>query len=57
MAREACADPAEQGSEDTPPPQIDSRTLFAGARVITIRHGQDRYTLRITRAEKLILTK
>jgi hemin uptake protein HemP len=59
MAREACADPDTPDS-DTPadtPREVESRTLFGGARVVTIRHGDDLYTLRITRAEKLILTK
>ncbi|KAB2844780.1 MAG: hemin uptake protein HemP [Burkholderiales bacterium] len=38
-------------------PVIDSRTLFCFSRVVTIDHGGERYTLRLTRANKLILTK
>ena len=36
---------------------IDSQNLFAHGREITIRHGQELYRLRITRNDKLILTK
>lgn len=36
---------------------VDSKTLFGAARVLMIRHGEDVYTLRITRSDKLILTK
>jgi hemin uptake protein HemP len=59
MASEAHADPGIPDSDrpaDTPR-QVESRALFGEARVVTIRHGEDLYTLRITRAEKLILTK
>jgi hemin uptake protein HemP len=38
-------------------PVIDSRTLFCFSRVVTIDHGGESYTLRLTRANKLILTK
>lgn len=38
-------------------PVIDSRSLFCFSRVVTIDHGGERYTLRLTRANKLILTK
>ena len=37
--------------------QLDSRTLFAGQREITIRHHGALYRLRITQQNKLILTK
>ena len=59
MAREACADPdtPDSGTPANAPREVESRTLFGGARIVTIRHGGDLYTLRITRAEKLILTK
>ncbi len=59
MAREACADPDTSGPENPleAPRQVESRALFGQARVVTIRHGDELYTLRITRAEKLILTK
>lgn len=36
---------------------IGSQGLFAGGRVLHIRHGQEVYTLRITRQDKLVLTK
>jgi len=36
---------------------IDSKALFGAAKVVLIRHGEDVYTLRITRSDKLILTK
>ena len=38
-------------------PVIDSQSLFAKGREITIRHGRELYRLRITRNDKLILTK
>ncbi|MFG1361082.1 hemin uptake protein HemP [Xanthobacter pseudotagetidis] len=37
--------------------QLDSRDLFAAARVITIAHGDQVYQLRLTAQNKLILTK
>jgi len=37
--------------------QLDSRDLFASAREIVIAHGDDRYRLRLTAQNKLILTK
>lgn len=40
------------------PREIDSGALFGDeARIVAIRHGSELYTLRITRADKLILTK
>jgi len=39
------------------PRAVDSAALFAGARELVIRHGESEYRLRITRADKLILTK
>lgn len=55
-------------TENTPPPrpapgegpargEVDSRALLGTARIVTIRHGSEVYTLRETRAGKLILTK
>ncbi|MCK4623834.1 MAG: hemin uptake protein HemP [Phycisphaerae bacterium] len=38
-------------------PVIDSQNLFTHGQEITIRHGQELYRLRITRNDKLILTK
>jgi hemin uptake protein HemP len=59
MARAAHADPdiPDSGRPADTPRQVESRSLFGEARVVTIRHGEELYTLRITRAEKLILTK
>uniref|UniRef100_E6VC41 Hemin uptake protein hemP n=2 Tax=Nitrobacteraceae TaxID=41294 RepID=E6VC41_RHOPX len=37
--------------------QIDSRDLFTLDREIVIAHGDDRYRLRLTSQNKLILTK
>lgn len=41
----------------TSPLQIDSQTLFAGRRELIIEHQGERYQLRVTRQNKLILTK
>ena len=37
--------------------RIDSRDLFIGTREIIIGHGEERYRLRLTAQNKLILTK
>ncbi len=59
----------ESGSSGEPPPAgsgrsnadpaiaIDSTTLMAGGREIVILHAGERYRLRITANDKLILTK
>jgi len=39
------------------PPRIDSAQLLRGQRTVEIEHGDQRYTLRVTRESKLILTK
>jgi hemin uptake protein HemP len=36
---------------------LDSRTLFAGTDEIAITHGAETYRLRLTRQNRLILTK
>jgi hemin uptake protein HemP len=36
---------------------LDSRDLFVGTREIVILHGNDKYHLRLTGQNKLILTK
>jgi len=36
---------------------VRSEDLFDGSRELIIRHGSEEYRLRITRANKLILTK
>jgi hemin uptake protein HemP len=47
------------GSEPQPaaPPAIDARALFRGAREVWIEHAGERYRLRITRRNKLLLQK
>jgi hemin uptake protein HemP len=37
--------------------RISSRELFASGRQITIEHGAEHYSLRLTAQNKLILTK
>jgi hemin uptake protein HemP len=37
--------------------RVSSREIFRGQREIVILHGDHEYRLRITRADKLILTK
>jgi hemin uptake protein HemP len=39
------------------PPIVRTEQLFGARREIIIKHGQEEYRLRITRADKLILTK
>ena len=39
------------------PRQLDSRSLLGAARELRIRHNGAVYTLRLTRQDKLILTK
>ncbi len=36
---------------------IDTRDIFVGTREVTITHGGERYRLRLTAQNKLILTK
>jgi hemin uptake protein HemP len=50
--------PAGAGAETaTDRPVLSSATLFRGTREVVIRHGAVEYRLRITRTDKLILTK
>ena len=46
-----------QPARPVPPPVIDSQTLFGCANEIRLRHRGQEYRLRITRQDKLILTK
>ena len=48
---DAAAEPRERAHT------VDSMALFAGGREIVIRHAGSEYRLRITRTDKLILTK
>ena len=38
-------------------PVVRSEQLFGGSREVIIKHGEEEYRLRITRTDKLILTK
>lgn len=38
-------------------PRVDSEQLFRGAPAVEIEHAGQRYLLRVTRENKLILTK
>ena len=49
------ADSGNRNSE--PEAAIDSTYLMAGRREVTILHGGERYRLRVTANDKLILTK
>ena len=54
MTAPANANRAEPSSR---PPVVHSEQLFGAGREIIIKHGEEEYRLRITRADKLILTK
>ena len=41
----------------TPARRLESATLFSGAREVVIVHRGQEYRLRITKSDKLILTK
>jgi hemin uptake protein HemP len=45
------------GEEQESPRVISAQELFAGAREICIEHAGERYLLRVTRRNKLILQK
>jgi len=53
FASDADAQPARQGAV----PVVPSSALFQGGQEIVIRHGGHDYRLRVTRQNKLILTK
>ena len=48
---------AEERGEAAVPARIESSALFRGRREVVILHQGHEYRLRITRANKLILTK
>jgi hemin uptake protein HemP len=56
-----CAAPAPQPSspsgQPAATPTFSTGRLFGGAQIVFIEHAGQRYTLRITRENKLILTK
>lgn len=45
------------GADKTPTPVVSSRELFGTQRTVLIEHQGQCYTLRLTRKNKLILTK
>jgi len=49
--------PVEPGQRTSPPDVIPADFLFKNAQEVQIRHKGDLYRLRITRNDKLILTK
>lgn len=49
--------PAADDTPDAPARILSSDTLFGPAREVLIRHGVETYRLRMTRQDKLILTK
>ena len=49
--------PESRSASTAPRLRMFSRDLFRGQREIVILHGGNEYLLRITRADKLILTK
>lgn len=48
---------AAAGAQTQDLPRVQSRDLLKGSNLILIEHGGDRYYLRMTRNNKLILTK
>jgi hemin uptake protein HemP len=51
------ADEVRPGRSGVRAREVDVRQLLDGAREIRIRHRDEVYTLRLTRLDKLILTK
>ena len=51
------AEDVRSGRGGARPREIDVRQLLGGAREVRIRHRDEIYTLRLTRLDKLILTK
>ena len=46
-----------KGVQPHPPRTIDVRSLLGDGQILMIEHGESRYLLRMTRNNKLILTK
>lgn len=57
MTRPADEDKRRRQAEPARPRLLCSATLFAGEREVIIEHAGERYRLRITRRNKLILQK
>jgi hemin uptake protein HemP len=55
VAQHALAHPVDRGA--ALPAAIDSAQLLQGRHELVIRHGSECYRLRLTRNDKLILTK
>jgi hemin uptake protein HemP len=53
----SASEPARNVEPASRMPTVRSEQLFGAAREIIIKHGDEEYRLRITRADKLILTK
>lgn len=53
--RDACSDAAR--TITVTHNSFDTRDIFVDTREVTITHGSDRYRLRLTAQNKLILTK
>lgn len=49
--------PIQHGATPVSRPRIQSAELFGSAREVLIEHGGEEYRLRLTRQDKLILTK
>ncbi|MBS3936145.1 MAG: hemin uptake protein HemP [Sulfuritalea sp.] len=49
--------PAGRLSRQSAAPSLNSDVLFSGGNEVVIRHGPDVYRLRLTRQNRLILTK
>ena len=50
-------EPARSAEPASPKPVVRTEQLFGAGREVIIKHGDEEYRLRITRADKLILTK
>lgn len=58
MTRNEGGDQGEGGRPRLPePPVVEAVQLLAGAREVVILHRGERYRLRVTQSNKLILTK
>lgn len=57
MTEPAASRPESRSAPAVPRLRMSSRDLFRGQRELVILHGGNEYLLRITRADKLILTK
>lgn len=57
IATSSITDPAAERAVSIVGNQLESRELFSLGREIVIAHGGDRYRLRLTSQNKLILTK